>query len=222
VTTTTPTYADQRDEFNAGPAAEAPAEVLEGFGRIVAEQAAVDYAARAPKLGDRAPGFALPDQLGRRVSLAGELEQGAVVLVFYRGAWCPYCNLMMRTYGLRAAEFSERGARLVAVSPQTPDKSLTMAEKHGLEFPVLSDEGGDVIGTYGLKYDVDGQSRELLEAVGNDMAEFNGKGGWILPAPAVFVIDRDGIVRFVHVNGDYTQRVEPEHALAALDSLKEN
>jgi peroxiredoxin len=215
----TTTYAEQRDEFNAGLVAEAPAEVVEGFGRMVAEQAAVDYAARAPKAGDRAPGFTLPDQLGRRVSLTGELEQGPVVLIFYRGEWCPYCNLMLRTYGLRAAEFSERGARLVAVSPQTPDNSLTMAEKHSLEFPVMSDEGGEVIGAYGLKYDVEGESRELLEAIGNDLARFNGEGGWILPAPAVFVIDRDGIVRFAAVNGDYTQRVEPEEALAALDSL---
>jgi peroxiredoxin len=217
--TTTPTFADQRDEFNAGLAEQAPAEVVEGFGRIVADQAAVDYAARAPKVGDHAPDFTLPDQLGRQVSLAGELEQGPVVLIFYRGEWCPYCNMMLRTYGLRAADFSERGARLVAVSPQTPDNSLTMAEKHSLEFPVLSDEGGEVIGTYGLKYDVEGRSRELLEAVGNDLAKFNGEGGWILPAPAVFVIDCEGIVRFVGVNGDYTQRVEPDEALAALDSL---
>jgi peroxiredoxin len=217
--TTIPTYADQRDELNAGLAAQAPAEVLEGFGRIIAEQAAVDYAARAPKVGDRAADFTLPNQLGRQVSLSEELQQGPVVLIFYRGEWCPYCNTMLRTYGLRAGDFSGRGARLVAVSPQTPDNSLTMAEKHSLEFPVLSDEGGAVIGTYGLKYDVEGQARELLTAVGNDVSKFNGEGGWILPAPAVFVIDREGVIRFARVNGDYTQRVEPDEALAALDSL---
>ena len=216
--TTTPTYAEQRDEVNAGLAEQVPAELLEGFGRIVAAQAAVDYAARAPKVGDRAPDFTLPDQLRREVSLAGELEQGPVVLIFYRGEWCPYCNTMLRTYGLRAADFSQRGARLVAVSPQTPDNSLTMAEKHSLEFPVLSDEGGEVIGTYSLKYNV--ASREVYETVGVDLAKFNGKGGWILPAPAVFVIDREGTVRFVSVNGDYTQRAEPDEALAALDSLE--
>jgi peroxiredoxin len=94
-----------------------------------------------------------------------------------------------------------------------------MSEKHSLDFPVLSDEGGDVIGTYGLKYNVDGQSRGRLAAGGIDVAEFNGEGGWILPAPAVFVIDRNAIVRFVGVNGDYTQRVEPDEALVALDSL---
>ncbi len=217
--TTTPTFAEQRDEFYAGLVEQVPADVLEGFGRYYAAQGAVDYRAKAPRVGDRAPDFALPDQLGRQVSLAGELQQGPVVLIVYRGEWCPYCNLMLRTYGLRAAEFSERGARLVAVSPQTPDNSLTMAEKHSLEFPVLSDEGGEVIGTYGLKYDVDAQSRKLYEAVGSDVAKFNGKGGWILPAPAVFLIDRERIVRFADVNGDYTQRVEPDEALAALDSL---
>lgn len=215
--TTTQTFAEQRDEVNAALAEQAPAELLEGFGRIRVDQAAVDYAARAPKVGDPAPGFTLPDQLGRQVSLAGELDQRPVVVLFYRGEWCPYCNAWLRTYGLRAAEFSQRGARLLAVSPQTPDNSLTMAEKHNLEFPVLSDAGGEVIGTYGLKYDV--TAHELYEAGGADLPEFNGEGGWILPAPAVFVIDRQGIVRFASVNGDYTQRAEPDEALAALDSL---
>jgi len=217
--TTTPTFAEQRDEFNAALAEQAPAEVSEGLGHIIADQAAVDYAARAPKVGERAPDFTLRDQLGRQASLAGELERGPVVVIFYRGEWCPYCNIMLRTYGLRASDFSRRGARLVAVSPQTPDNSLTMAEKHSLEFPVLSDEGGAVIGRYGLKYEVPGQSRAVHAALGIDVAKFNGEGGWILPAPAVFVIDRDGIVRFVRVNGDYTQRVEPDEVLVALDSL---
>ena len=214
---TAPRYASQRDEINAALAAQAPTELLEGFGRIRAAQAAVDYAARAPKVGDRAPDFMLPDQLGRQLSLAGEVEQGPLEVIFYRGEWCPYCNGMLRTYGLRAAEFSQRGARLIAVSPQTPDSSLTMAEKHSLEFPVVSDECGDVIGAYGLKYDV--ASREVYEAAGVDLGKFNGTGGWILPAPAVFVIDREQIVRFVTVNGDYTERAEPDEALAALDSL---
>ncbi len=217
MTTTTPTFAEQRDGVNAALAEQAPAELLEGFGRIRADQAAVDYAARAPKVGERAPDFTLPDQLGRNVSLAGELDLGPVVLLFYRGEWCPYCNAWLRTFGLRAADFSQRGASVVAVSPQTPDNSLTMAEKHGLEFPVLSDEGGDVIGAYGLKYDV--TARQLYKAGGADLDRFNGESRWILPAPAVFVIDRGGIVRFVTVNGDYTQRPEPDEALAALDSL---
>ena len=213
--TTTPTFAEQRNAVNAALAEQAPAELLEGFGRIRADQAAVDYAARAPKVGETAPDFTLKDQLGREVSLASELEQGPVVLLFYRGEWCPYCNAWLRTFGLRAAEFSQRGARLVAVSPQTPDSSLTMAEKHSLQFPVLSDEGGEVIGTYGLKYDV--TAHEMYKAGGADLDKFNGEGLWILPAPAVFVINRDGIVRFVRVNGDYTQRAEPDEALAALD-----
>jgi peroxiredoxin len=219
VSTATPSFAEQRDEFYAGLVEQAPAEVLEGFGRYSSEQAAVDYAARAPKVGSHAPDFTLPDQLGDQVSLAGELEHGPVVLLFYRGEWCPFCNLLLRTYGLRAAEFAERGARLVAVSPQTPDNSLTMAEKHNLEFPVLSDEGGDVIDTYGLKYDVNDSTRALLEGGGVDVAKFNGSGGWILPAPAVFVIDRTGIVRLAGANGEFMQRVEPDDVLAAVDSL---
>ncbi len=212
----TETFAARRDAVNAALADQAPAELLEGFGRIRADQAAVDYAARAPKVGEKAPDFTLTDQLGRQVSLAGELQQGPVGLLFYRGEWCPYCNAWLRTFGMRAAEFSQRGAKLVAVSPQTPDNSLTMAEKHGLQFPVLSDEGGEVIARYGLKYDV--TAHELYKAGGADLGTFNG-GRWVLPAPAVFVIDRAGVVRFASVNGDYTQRAEPDEALAALDSL---
>ena len=213
----TRTFAEQRDGVDAALAEQAPAELLAGFGRIRADQAAVDYWTRAPKVGEKAPDFTLTDQLGRQVSLASELQQGPVALLFYRGEWCPYCNAWLRTFGLRAAEFSQRGARLLAVSPQTPDNSITMADKHSLEFPVLSDEGGDVIDRYGLKYDVN--AHELYKAGGADLDKFNGEGRWILPAPAVFVIDREGIVRFVSVNGDYTQRAEPDEALAALDSL---
>jgi peroxiredoxin len=214
--TTTATFAEQRDGVNTMLAEQAPAELLEAFGKIRADQAAVDYAGRAPKVGEKAPDFTLNDQLGREVSLASELEKGPVALIFYRGEWCPYCNVLLRTYGLRAADFSQRGARLLAVSPQTPDNSLTMAEKHSLEFPVLSDVGGEVIGTYGLKYDVTAQ--DLYKSGGADLDKFNGEGRWILPAPAVFVIDREGIVRYVSVTGDYTQRPEPDEALAALDS----
>jgi peroxiredoxin len=200
------TFAEQRDEVNAALAQQAPSELLEAFGGIRADQAAVDYASRAPKVGERAPDFALTDQLGREVSLAGELEleRGPVVLIFYRGEWCPYCNVMLRTYGLRAADFAQRGARLPAVSPQMPDNSLTMAEKRDLEFSVLSDEGREVIGSYGLKYDVTAQ--DLYKAGGADLDKFNGEGRWFLPAPAVFVIDRAGIVRFVSVIGNYRAR----------------
>jgi peroxiredoxin len=215
--TTTPTYAEQRDQVNDKLAEHVPTGLLEGFRSIIADQVAIDYAARAPKVGDGAPDFTLPDHLGRRVSLSGELEEGPVVLIFYRGEWCPYCNAMLRTYGLRASDFSRQGAKLLAVSPQTPDNSLSMAEKHSLQFPVLSDEGGAVIDSYGLKYDI--SSPELYKKAGVDLAKYNGKGGWMLPAPAVFVIDRDGVVRFASANGDYTQRVEPDETLAVLDSL---
>jgi peroxiredoxin len=200
-------------------AEQVPAEILEGFGSAAAKQAAVDYAALAPKVGEAAPEFTLPDQLGRDVSLAGERAQGPVVLIFYRGEWCPYCNLILRTYASRAADFAERGARLVAVSVQTPDHSLSMAEKHELEFPVLSDEGGDVVSRYGLLYEVDEEVQGVYKAVGNDLAQFNGKGGWILPAPAVFVVDGEGTVRFVSVNGNWSERTEPDEVLTALDAL---
>ena len=106
-------------------------------------------------MGDEAPDFALPDQHGDEVWLSALLRGGPVVLIFYRGEWCPYCNLQLRTFQANLAQLAEHRAQLVAVSPQTPDHSLSMAEKNDLEFVVLSDAGAQVIDRYGLRYEVD-------------------------------------------------------------------
>ena len=213
----TPTsYVSQRDQMNARMATEAPSEVLSGFAAAADRLDALDFAGRAPQIGDQAPDFALPDQHGEAVYLSALLRGGPAVLIFYRGEWCPYCNLQLRSFQAHLDQIAALGAQLVAVSPQTPDQSLSMAEKNDLGFLVLSDVGANVIDRYGLKYDVDAETRALFEAVGNNVGAHNGPGGWVLPAAATFVIGVDGAVCYANVRGNWTERAEPADVLAAL------
>jgi peroxiredoxin len=139
-----------------------------------------------------------------------------IVLTFYRGSWCPYCNLQLNAYLEILDELEELGARLVAISPMTPDNSLSFAEKEALRFTVLSDAGAEVAERYGITFTVDGAYREVHRAGGVDLSQLNGDETWRLPAPATFVIDSDGTVRFAHVDGDYRWRLEPSALLAAV------
>jgi peroxiredoxin len=150
------------------------------------------------------------------LTLARLRSDGPVVLVFYRGAWCPYCNLQLRAFQAALADIHAAGASLVAISPQTPDNSLTLAEQAELALPVLSDVGNDVARSYGLVYALGAADRELHSGAGIDLTAFNGDDSWELPAPAVFVVDADGTIRYASVAGDYRWRVGPDEVLAAL------
>ena len=188
--------------------------VLDGFDTGAAELGTRSWPAKA--VGDAAPDFELPDARGGNVTLAGLRSDGPVVLVFYRGAWCPYCNLQLRAFQAALADIHAAGASLVAVSPQTPDNSLTLAEQAALEFPVLSDVGNTVARSYGLVFALGAADRELHGGVGIDLAASNGDATWELPAPAVFVVDADGTIRYASIAGDYRWRVGPDEVLAAL------
>ncbi len=180
---------------------------------------AEEAAGGALGVGDRAPDFALPDAMGDRVRLSDLLADGPVVLTFYRGAWCPYCNTQLRDYQQTLGAIEDAGATLIAVSPQTPDGSMTMQERNGLTFPVLSDVGNRVSRDYGLVYQVDDETRQRYEAVGIDLAEVNGTDTWELPVPATYVIDPEGVIRFAFVEEDYTQRATTGDVLGALERL---
>jgi peroxiredoxin len=161
----------------------------------------------------------LPDQLGRVVSLGERLARGPVGLVCYRGDWCPYCNLTLRALQVELGAIYARGAKLIAVSPQAPDRTLTLTEKHELEFPVLSDATQATIAAYGLRYLVPAALQDLYLKFGNDLREQNADGTWNLPVPATFAIDRGGVIRARFVNTDFTKRMEPAHVIAALSDL---
>ena len=192
------------------------AEPLTTFDRDAEALGASNAFDHALGLGANAPTFTLPDARGGEVALEHLLANGPVVLVFYRGAWCPYCNLQLAAFQSALADIEAAGATLVAVSPQTPDQSLTLAEQRALEFPVLSDSGNRVAREYGLVYASSQVNTETLRELGVELADFNGDDTNTLPAAATFVIGQDGRIRFASVSGDYRWRVGPEEVLAVL------
>jgi peroxiredoxin len=175
---------------------------------------------RATNVGDIAPGFSLPNATGDTVTLNDLLRDGPVVLSFYRGSWCPYCNLELRTLQANIGEFEARGARLVAISPQVPDESLSVTEKHDLTFDVLSDVGTTVAQDYGLSFDIPAELAAIYERRGHDLIRTNGGHDRTLVIPASYVVGQDGVVSWAFVNSDHTKRAEPSDMIAALDALR--
>lgn len=141
------------------------------------------------------------------------------MLTFYRGAWCPYCNLALRALRQSHADIAARGARLVAVSPQVPDESLSLSERHALAFDVLSDVGSGTARRYGLAFDLPEDLAAACDRLGFDLQRVNGGHPRTLPMPATYVVDRAGTIRRAFVDTDYTARAEPSDILAALDAL---
>jgi peroxiredoxin len=175
---------------------------------------------KAIGIGDKAPGFALAGIHGREIRLDELLREGPVMLTFYRGGWCPYCNLQLRACQAALSEFAALGARLVAVSPQLPDDSLDTAKKNALTFDVLSDVGNAVAWSYGLVYALPFELREALRSNGKTLSRINGDESWELPVPATYVIDTDGRVLLASLHVDYRTRVEPDAILAALRTAR--
>lgn len=198
----------------------APPEVVAVMRRVTADLAASGQAERALKAGDRAPAFSLTDPDGVTVSSADLLAQGPLVLTFYRGVWCPYCNFDLAALEAARGDIEARGARLVAVSPQTPANSRKAQRTGKLGFPILSDAGGAVSAAFGLRWSLPVDLKRIYTGFGVDLAVFNDDDAWTLPMPARYVIGRDGIIAYGEVNPDYTRRPEPSDLFPTLDRLR--
>ncbi|GAB3635586.1 peroxiredoxin-like family protein [Hymenobacter arcticus] len=169
--------------------------------------------------GQLAPDFILPAADGQPQSLAALLAQGPVVLAFYRGNWCPYCNVQLRAYQQALPELALRGATLVAVSPQVPALSSLTASEKKLAFPVLSDVGNVVARQYGLAYGVGAEVADTLRSVGIDLTAFNGTADDELPLTATFVINTDGVIGWRWVEANFKHRADPADLIRALEQL---
>jgi peroxiredoxin len=169
---------------------------------------------------DLAPAFALPDARGNSVSLLDRLQHGPVVVTFYRGGWCPYCNIQLRAYQAVQPQMVALGARLVAISPQLPDRSLSTAETNALTFDILSDVGNGVARSFGLVYALPEELREALRSNNKALPGINGDESWELPVPATYVIAPDRRVALAYIDVDYRKRLEPDAILASLKSLQ--
>lgn len=204
-------------DFRAGkPPYNAPPEIHPIMERATAELIASGQAARAVKAGDRTPEFRLRDQDGNAVSSAELLENGPLVVTFYRGVWCPYCNIELQAINEVLPQLEALGASVVAISPQTAVNSRKSVRTNSLGFPVLSDTNNEVAAAFGLRFKLPDYLVDLYKKLKNDLPAFNGDPSWTLPMPARYVIGSDGVVLYSEVNPDYTHRPDPSEMFSVL------
>jgi peroxiredoxin len=208
-------------DFRAGkPPYNAPPEIHPIMERATEELIASGQATRALKAGDRAPAFTLRDPNGAEVSSADLLAKGPLVITFYRGVWCPYCNMELQALQETLPQIEALGASLVAISPQNPVNSRKSVRQNELAFPILSDTHNEVAQAFGLRFALPAYLVELYSKLGNDLPTVNGDPSWTLPMPARYVIGQDGVILYSEVNPDYTHRPEPADLLPVLQQAR--
>ena len=197
-----------------------PPDVVALMNKCTAELAASGQAERALKAGDLAPMFLLSDANGALVSSEDLLARGPLVLTFYRGVWCPYCNLDLQAIEQVAPRIRGLGATLVAVSQQTAPNSRKSQADNNLSFPILNDKGGETALAFGIRFRLPDDLIDLYKRLKVDLAMINGEPSWTLPMPARYVIGEDGMIAYAEVNPDYTRRPEPDELLPVLERLR--
>ena len=183
------------------------------------EKLAIDMPAPGLTAGNKAPNFKLTNAFGKTIELKQELAKGPVVLIFYRGAWCPYCNLHLQALKSQQTEFAKYDAQVIAISPQLPDKSAEQVKKEGFPFEVLSDTSAMVMKDYKLYFELPADLMTVYKEHGLDIEDFNGEGRNGLPTPGAFVIDKNGIIRTMQAEVDYKTRMSSEDIILALAKL---
>ncbi|WP_109478669.1 peroxiredoxin-like family protein [Paraburkholderia sp. C35] len=198
----------------------APPEVVDIIHRTTAELIATGQAGRALKVGDLAPTFTLTNAEGEVVSSADLLAQGPLVVTFYRGVWCPYCNIDLQAIEEVADEIRALGAHLVSISMQTAANSLKSQRQNRLSYPILADEGGKTADGFGIRFRLQDELIDAYKGFNVDLPALNGEPSWTLPMPARYVIAQDGTIAYAEVSPDYTQRPDPKELVTALQDLK--
>lgn len=215
-----PTLQAQIDDYIAGFKTRAPAEVQALMLGATAQLRDSGITGRALQVGAQAPDLHLTDAQGAPQRLSELWAGGGLVLVFYRGGWCPYCNLTLRAWAEQLPLLAARGLKLIAVSPQSPDASLSTAEKNALSYPVLSDPDFAAAEAFGIGFELPEALQQVYLKFGNDLPALNTNGRWVLPLPATYAIDATGRIVFAHLDADYRARAEPAEVLRSLSTLK--
>lgn len=174
---------------------------------------------KALKEGDKAINFTLKNAKGEEVSLFSLLEKGNVVITWYRGGWCPYCNVALNQLQQKLPEFKSLNTTLVALTPELPDHSLSTKEKNELEFEVITDINNEVARQYGIVFKLDDKTAQCYEQALH-LSSRNGTNSSELPVPATYIIDRKGRIRYAYVNPDYTKRANPEDIVRVLQRIR--
>ncbi|WP_425628729.1 peroxiredoxin-like family protein [Cellulophaga lytica] len=179
---------------------------------------ATQFLENAVNVGDKIIDFTLKNALGECTNLQSVLDNGPVILTWYRGGWCPYCNITLQYLQNSLPEFKKYGANLLALTPELPDKSLSTSEKHDLQFEVLSDVGNKIAKQYGLVYKLTDALSEIYQnKLG--LKNYNGDDSSELPITATYVIDAKGIVQYAFLDADYRKRAEISEIIDVLKTL---
>ena len=214
----TETLSEQLADYRAGWRARVPADRQASMDQHVAHLAASGIARSAKQVGDRAPDIRLRDQHGEIFDVATLLAKGPVFVTFYRGGWCPFCNLELNAYQAVLSRIAAAGASIVAISPEKPDDTVSTAEKNALSFPVLSDVGHAVGKAFGVVYAFTDDLRGVYEGFKLDIPTKNAvPDDWSLPLSATYVIGADGVVLFADTSVDYRERTDPLDVLRVLE-----
>ncbi|MGJ8677090.1 MAG: peroxiredoxin-like family protein [Akkermansiaceae bacterium] len=215
------TLAEQIESKTAEGSGKLSPEVKKAFAEGIESVKAEKIVEGAKKVGDMAPDFTLMNAIGNEVNLREELKKGPVVVTWYRGGWCPYCNLALAAMQKELPAIKAAGANLIAISPELPDKVLSTTEKNELEFQVLTDTNNQVADTYGLLFKL---TPEVEEIYGKffDLKEYNGKeaGTDTLPLAATYIIGESGLIEWAFTHHDYHMRAEPADIVKFLEVRK--
>jgi len=215
---TTPSYKEGLTQLRGQLKEMIPSNILDTFDNDAEQLAKNNSEILKLNNGDKVPDFSLLNAVREKITFSEVLQKGNVVLVFYRGSWCPYCNLQLNQYQQILNKIKEKGASLIAISPQNPDASLGIKEKNNLEFEVLSDIGNIVSRKFTTIFKNGNSPIEAMKNLGLDFDSFYGDDSREIPIPAVFVINQKGIIVFSKTEGgNYRNRVEQSDILDALN-----
>lgn len=212
---------DQLRLMQEASRAKIPPEKLKIMEESLAELKKSKIEEQAIKVGDKLPDIVLKNAHGKDVKLSELRKAGPLVVTFYRGSWCPYCNAQLSNYQQNLSELKKRGAQLVALTPEKPDLSILLAENKKLEFEILNDKDNKFATKLGLVFEVSKDVKDIYQKFGVDLEKSQGNADWKLPIPATFVIKKDGTVSYSFVDSDYTKRASVEDIIKALDQAKD-
>jgi peroxiredoxin len=208
--------AEQLEAMSAGSAKRIPEEARAVMMKAAQELDAQGIGDNGLSVGDPFPEVGLQNSDGADFDLSSLLARGPVLINFYRGGWCPYCNLELKAYQDELETVRSLGAELVAISPETPDRAEATAAKNEISYPVLTDPQNRLAEALGIVFTLPPELEKLYEMFGNNLPEAHGEAGWRLPVPATYVVGRDGVILYAHIARDYRTRAEPAEAIAAL------
>jgi peroxiredoxin len=188
--------------------------------------AAAEFAASADQvrpvlLGSKLPEVALTNLAGKATTLKEQVAGKPTILVFYRGGWCPYCNLQLSELRLIKKQAEALGYQIIAISPDRAEELKRTMGKQKLDYTLLSDSKAAAIKAFGIGFEVDASTIEKYKGYGIDLEKASGQKHHVLPVPSVFIVDKDSVLQFSYVNPDYTARVPGSVVLEAAKVIAE-